>query len=233
MTTYLSIQLEAEIFTQTHILIGAAAFARPGRKAIGIAAIAGSVLPDLDVWMMFAVERLRGLSSCEIFHFRYWEPPWTQLQAIMSSLPLWIGAFVLALIAMSATSGTWRQRFLCTAVFAAATVLHLSIDFTLHHDDARAQFQPITDWVFRSPVSYWDPAHFGRFVMPMEMALGIFLAGMIALRFRKRSALIGSTMLCMFYLVTLAALTVGTTEHDRGPGSCSGNSNLAQAFPGR
>ncbi len=230
MTTYLSISQEAEIFTQTHILIGAAIFARPEQKAISIAAIAGSVVPDLDVWVMFAVERLRGLSSCEIFHFRYWEQPWTILQASMSSLPLWTAVLVLALIATFATTGTWRRRSVCAAVFTAAVVLHLTIDFLLHHDDARAQFQPFTDWVFRSPVSYWDPAHFGWIVMPIEIALGIVLAGMIVLQFRTRSARVGTAMLCTFYAVSLAALTVGTSEHDRSPGSCSKNSEIADAF---
>ena len=42
------------------------------------------------------------------------------------------------------------------ALFSAALV-HLTLDFPLHNDDARAHFWPLTNWKFTSPVSYWDP----------------------------------------------------------------------------
>lgn len=180
---------------------------------------------------MFIVERLRGISGCEIFHFRYWEPPWTTLQSAMSSLPLWSGALALTWVAAAKTTGAWKQRSVNAAVFTSAIVLHLVIDFLLHRDDARAQFQPISDWVFRSPVSYWDPAHFGWIVMPMEMVLGLFLASLIIQRFRTRSTRMGTAMLCALYAVSLAALTVGTAEHDRGPGSCSRNAYIGSDLP--
>ena len=54
-----------------------------------------------------------------------------------------------------------------------AAMLHLVLDFGLHHDDGRAHFWPISDWIFQSPVSYWDPAHYGNWVGPIEIVLAL------------------------------------------------------------
>ena len=54
-----------------------------------------------------------------------------------------------------------------------AALLHLGLDFLLHNDDGRAHFWPITNWIFASPVSYWDPDHYGNIVGPIEIALSL------------------------------------------------------------
>jgi len=54
-----------------------------------------------------------------------------------------------------------------------AALFHLALDFPLHNDDARAHFWPVTNWKFISPVSYWDPKHFGHIVGPIEVGMVI------------------------------------------------------------
>ena len=63
----------------------------------------------------------------------------------------------------------WFRHALGIA-FAAAGLLHLALDFPLHNDDARRHFWPISDWVFESPLSYWDSAHHAAWVAPFGLA---------------------------------------------------------------
>ena len=60
--------------------------------------------------------------------------------------------------------------------FLSACLLHSLIDVVTHFDDGPVLFFPF-DWSFRfsSPVSYWDPQHFGRQFMVFEAALDLFL----------------------------------------------------------
>ena len=61
----------------------------------------------------------------------------------------------------------WRGWSFLT-VAASAGLLHLAMDFFLHAGDGRPQFWPISDWVFHSPVSYWDSAHHALWVAPVS-----------------------------------------------------------------
>ncbi|MEL7462988.1 MAG: metal-dependent hydrolase [Pseudomonadota bacterium] len=156
------------MMTQTHILVGAALFARPGARWAGPAAFAGAIAPDLDVFVMWIAERMQGVSSCVIFRDRFWESPWTEVQAVSNSAPLWA---LIALIGFLV-----RGRSIALLAFGATGLLHIVGDFFLHADDARAHLQPFTGWRFFSPVSYWDPAYFGRTAMAVEAVAGAGLA---------------------------------------------------------
>jgi hypothetical protein len=54
-----------------------------------------------------------------------------------------------------------------------AGLLHLFFDLALHHNDGRAHFWPISSWIFESPLSYWDPRHYGNVVGPLEVAASL------------------------------------------------------------
>ena len=60
--------------------------------------------------------------------------------------------------------------------FLAGCGLHTLFDIPLHHDDGPRIFYPFSDYIFRSPVSYWDPNHFGNIVMLFE---GFWIAAML------------------------------------------------------
>ncbi len=68
--------------------------------------------------------------------------------------------------------------------FFGAGLLHLAFDLPLHHEDARRHFWPISDAVFRSPVSYWDPRHYGHIAAPVEVMLCLALSVVLWRRFQ-------------------------------------------------
>lgn len=208
------------MFTQTHLLVGAAIFARPGRPALALAGLMGALVPDSDVWAMFVVERLQGASGCEVFHYRYWEQPWTTLQMLLNAIPAYLVLITLGLASLLPPGVCSRRIALIVIVFASSALLHVGIDFLLHHDDARAQWMPLTDWIFRSPVSYWDPRYYGRIFMTFEMGLGIALAVLIGLRFRSGRVWAAVALLSLGYAGSIAAGLVSGDDHVRGPGSC-------------
>jgi len=70
---------------------------------------------------------------------------------------------------------------LCSAV-----LLHLVLDFGFHHDDGRAHFWPITNWIFESPVSYWDPRHYGTLVGGLEVFVALLCCVVLWRRFTGR-----------------------------------------------
>lgn len=195
------------MLTHTHILIGAALFARPGARAVAAAAAAGSVIPDLDVATMWIVERANGVSSHVIFRDRFWESPWVEMQAVFNSAPLW-ALFALCGLALSGRRGA-------LFAFGAAGFLHVVGDFLLHADDARAHLQPFTSWRFYSPISYWDPAKSGRIVGAVEAAAGLALVVLLWRRFigwRVRGAL---SLTAALYVAGLGATLAYTGEgHD-------------------
>jgi hypothetical protein len=66
--------------------------------------------------------------------------------------------------------------------FLLACGLHSFVDVLTHYDDGPLLFWPL-NWSLRfsSPVSYWDPAHYGSIFAPFELALVIALTGYLML----------------------------------------------------
>ncbi|WP_298847295.1 cobalamin biosynthesis protein CobQ [uncultured Ruegeria sp.] len=148
--------------TPAHLLIGAAAFARPPQGRILWAALAGALLPDLSLYLMAGVSLfVLGIPEQVVFGQLYFSPAWQTVFAIDNSFILWGLAFLLAV---------WRG-WCVLAVGAAAGLLHLATDFLLHAGDGRPQFWPLSNWVFYSPVSYWDSDYHALWVAPMSAAI--------------------------------------------------------------
>lgn len=122
--------------------------------------------------------RVNGRTPHQIFGYDYRDPFWQTVFSVDNSIPLWA-----ALTALAA----WR-RWPVLLAFAGAALVHVLLDLPLHHNDGRAHFQPFTDWVFESPVSYWDPAHYGWLVGPLEGLLCLALGVILWRRFRSRVA---------------------------------------------
>jgi hypothetical protein len=68
--------------------------------------------------------------------------------------------------------------------FAGAGLLHAVADFFTHNDDAGCQLWPLTDWVFRSPVSYWDPRDVCNQFAMFELGLVVVLTAFLCWRMR-------------------------------------------------
>lgn len=169
----------------------------PGLRRAAAAALAGGLAPDLSVMVMIGWERLVNQRSWEmIFGYDYRDPFWQGVFAVDNSIPLWAG---LALAA-------WAARRRSLAIFAAAGLVHVLCDLPLHHEDARAQLFPVSDWVWRAPLSYWDPARHAGIVAPLEALLAGLCAAALWRRFAGKGARIGLALLAALELSATGAV---------------------------
>lgn len=162
--------------TPAHMIFGAAAFGRPGQPRVTAAAILGSFLPDLSLFLMVGFSiYIQGIDRGTVFGQLYYSDLWQRIFAVDNSFLVWSGIFAI---------GYFAKRPIVTA-FAAAGLLHLTFDFMLHNQDARMQFWPLSDWIFRSPFSYWDPNYYGGVIGPAEIILSVLLCGLMLWRFKS------------------------------------------------
>lgn len=160
--------------TPAHLIFAAAAFARPFDRRRTFAALTGALAPDLSLYVMVGVSLyVLNLSPHYVFDTLYFSDAWQRVFAVDNSFLVWGAAFGLA----------WVMGARNAMVFAASGLMHLAFDFPLHHDDGRPHFWPVSDWVFQSPVSYWDRAHHAGIVGPIEMALSLLFCLILMRRF--------------------------------------------------
>lgn len=182
--------------TPAHLIMGAAAFAKPGAPWVTLAAIAGAIAPDLSLYLMAGWHLLiLGTSPRIVFDELYFSDLWQQVFAIDNSFFLW-GALLLAGLA---TKRSWL------IAFGGAGLLHIAFDFSLHHDDGRMHFWPLSNWIFESPVSYWDRNHYGDIVGPLEMALSLIL---LVVLWRRFQAMIPRAIIFAAALMQLAPVFI-------------------------
>lgn len=115
------------------------------------ALLVGAILPDAPMFLFFAVVKLAGYGSREIWQQLYFDASWQWFFDIFNSAPLFLG------IAWWA----WRRKHPWWLLMAGSALLHIACDFPLHHEDAHRHGLPLTQYRFESPISYWDPKHFG------------------------------------------------------------------------
>ncbi|GFE63426.1 cobalamin biosynthesis protein CobQ [Litoreibacter roseus] len=165
--------------TPAHLIFGAAAFARPNDWKINCAAILGAFAPDASLYAMAGWHlRVLGTPPEVVFRELYYSDAWQSVFAVDNSFFVWGALLALALY--------FRRS--AGIAFAGAGLLHLALDFPLHHDDGRMHFWPVSTWVFESPVSYWDRAHYGDIIGPIEIAVSLLLLGLLWRRFRSAIA---------------------------------------------
>ena len=182
--------------TPAHLIFAAAAFARPHERRRTIAALAGALAPDFSLYLMagFALFVMQ-LSPSYVFDTLYFSDGWQMVFKIDNSFILWGGGLALA----------WWFQSSTAMVFAAAGLLHLAFDFPLHHDDGRAHFWPLSDWVFRSPLSYWDNRHYGGIIGPIEILISFAFCVLLFFRF---GSLWSRALICMAGLMQLSPIII-------------------------
>ncbi|MEM1160703.1 MAG: cobalamin biosynthesis protein CobQ [Pseudomonadota bacterium] len=147
----------------------------------------GSILPDLSLYLMGGTALFfLQIPAERVFGELYFSDRWQTVFAIDNSFILW-GLCLLIALAL-------RYRLL--VAFAGAGLLHLALDFPLHNDDARRHFWPVSDWVFESPLSYWDSAHHAGFVAPLGLILVLISAVVVWRRWREGWVRAGVLLAC-------------------------------------
>ena len=142
------------------------------RPETGVPLAIGACVPDAPIFAFYAYQKLwRGMGEDWIWSEGYYLASWQAFFDVFNSLPL-------ILIGLLAARALGRAGF--TAFFASMGI-HVLGDWPLHHDDAHRHLFPFSDWRFESPVSYWDPAHYGSIVAPLE-ALLVIAGGLFLMR---------------------------------------------------
>lgn len=161
--------------TIAHMVIASAALARQDTPKRNWAVLGGAFISDASMFVFFAWSRLQGWSGDETWNVRYWTEPWQTFGAASNSFVLFGALLALAV---------W-QKWSRWAVFTAAALFHIALDFPLHADDAHRHFWPLSDWRFVSPISYWDPAQNGLIGGAIETVSSLLAAGILWWRFRR------------------------------------------------
>lgn len=152
--------------------------------------LVGSVLPDLALALLTAGyvianagARWRNLGAdglMDSYHALYFNNPLWILSHNLFHAPFVIAVLFLVSVLAERRGLRWAPAVRWLAVGLA---LHSAIDILTHHDDGPLLFFPF-DWRYRfpSPVSYWDPARFGRAFTVFEYGLDLLVAAYFAVK---------------------------------------------------
>ncbi|MEO0437030.1 MAG: cobalamin biosynthesis protein CobQ [Pseudomonadota bacterium] len=162
--------------TPAHLILGAAALAHEKRRGSVSAALSGAMAPDLSLYLLVGWHILVVGTPAElVFRDFYYSEKWQAIFAVDNSVFIWLALLLLA----SFRGWLWLK------VCSVSALLHIALDLPLHSGDGRPHFWPLSDWVFASPVSYWDERYYGWLVGPMEVVLCAGLTLILFKRFRS------------------------------------------------
>lgn len=173
-----------------------------------VAAIFGALAPDATLFVMWGIAKAQGVADELIWSEWYYSDFWQQLSAISNSIPVYLAiacASVCIALSQRKYGSAYRSDIHADSrmqsrmplgthpylrrplfVFSAAALLHVITDLPLHHNDGHPHFWPFSDWIFSSPVSYWDPAHHGRVWSVIEIALALAMILVLWIRWPSR-----------------------------------------------
>ena len=149
--------------TPAHVAASLFVWPKETRWIDASAIVAGAVLPDISMFFFYGYQKSIGTDESEIWGTLYFEENWQYFFDVFNSIPV---AIVLFLVFRSLKI-RWAQ------LLTASACLHMLCDLPVHHDDGHRHFLPISNWRFESPVSYWDPEHFGLVFAALELTLAI------------------------------------------------------------
>jgi hypothetical protein len=183
--------------TQSHWLMTAWLNQALQRRQVRVqsrAFLFGSILPDVPFWLLTVVGEIyytwfartpTGESPMVYLHFRLYftDPVW-----IISHNLFHAPIILLALLLAGWVGVLVGQRWGASLFwFVCGAGLHSLIDIVTHNTDGPLLFFPF-DWTYRfpSPVSYWEPAHYGSIFMPLELALDLWLVIYLLVLWRRQ-----------------------------------------------
>jgi hypothetical protein len=173
--------------TQSHVIMGAVLMGQGVPRKAWAGAL-GGITPDIPMLLIVIALKLAGTPDRVIFGELYWQNWWQICNAIGHNAWLWGGLTLLGLYMRDRLSTSVRgfDGWTTVSLFAGSALLHTAIDFLCHREDAHMSFWPVTRWKFMSPVSYYDPQHFGMWFSLFEATLGLLLAVLLYRQFKSR-----------------------------------------------
>jgi hypothetical protein len=156
-----------------------------GIRRLNVVLFSGALVPDLSIFLFFTWYTLVEPTPQKVIWGKlYFRSGWQMLFNAFHSFPIWICAW-----------GIFRAlKKPRAALFSLSALLASAEDFFLHHNDAHAHFFPFSDYRFISPVSYWNPAHYGVYASVAELIL-VTLASFWV--FRRLETRWGKWVLCL------------------------------------
>ncbi len=193
--------------TPAHAALNLLVLGRTERDALPVAI--GAIAPDLPMLVFYAWERLvRGVPESAIWSQRYFDPGWQTVFDTSHSIPLLLIGLALVYVTSRVAGRTGQsgpQRFI--GLFLGSMVIHALADLPLHREDAHRHFFPLSDWRFVSPVSYWDPRHFGVYAGIGEIVLVVGASIFLYRRYRGRGRWIIGVLGAVYALFVLFAIS--------------------------
>ena len=147
--------------TPAHAVLNLLLLARDKDHRVKAAVVGGALIPDLAIVVFYAWQLLLGTAENQIWSQEYYRPIWQAWIDVFNSVPLIVLAMLLC----------WHFRRYVLLALLASMLLHVFGDLPLHHDDAHRHFFPFSDWRYSSPISYWDPEHYGNQASLVEFSL--------------------------------------------------------------
>lgn len=194
-------QRNKRLNTQTHVLMACAVLVpaaptllhgwtpRWQYRAAALAAIVGALIPDASLFFMWGLAKFQGVPESVIWSEWYYSEQWQHIGALTNSIPVFT---VVAVFSMAIRQSLHREhtqlRGCCAllAICAVAALLHALTDLPLHRNDGHPHFWPLSNWVFASPVSYWDRNHYGHYWTVFEWVLATVFIVLLWRRFKNR-----------------------------------------------
>jgi hypothetical protein len=164
-----------------------------------LAFVAGGLIPDLPTYAFFFVNTfLLGTSQQLMWDTLYFDSAWSPFITLSHSLILWPIILLVAVIL--------KKNLL--KYFTVSALLHVVLDFFVHHDDAYRHFWPLTDWKFFSPLSYYDPKHYGNWVGAIDSILIIGLLLWLTTIYTKNTKLqyVSGSLIVLYVVMNVVSL---------------------------
>lgn len=148
--------------TPSHAIINLVLLTKPQLPQANLAIVIGGILPDIPIFIFyFWAKFIARLPEAKIWSEAYYQPLIQNLVAIFHSIPLAIIGLLIS----------YYFGWEILQVIYISLVLHSLLDLPVHNDDAHRHFFPFSNYRFISPISYWDPKHYGSIVALIEILL--------------------------------------------------------------
>ncbi len=182
--------------TQSHVILNIAFLSKRGKPYLHSYAFLGAVIPDIPIFIFFAVETfIFQTSQRDMWGSRYFMEAWQNFFDVFNAVPL-----ILILLGI----GYYLMHSERVTVVAWSMLIHCAFDFLTHHDDGHHHLFPLSDFIFASPVSYWDSNYHAGIFRVVEcvgiLAASIYLFPRLKTRLGRGALVVINVLLLASFL---------------------------------
>jgi hypothetical protein len=161
-------------------------------RCVNVVLFSGAAVPDVAIFVFFIWYTLFDPIPQRVMWSEYaFLVEWQFVFSMFHSFPLWVITSIAFLLLKMPRS----------ALFCLAVLLSALQDFLVHHDDGHGHFFPFSDYRFESPISYWDPAHYGWYASAAEV---ILVLGASVWAYRRLETRWGKSFLVLTFVSLVA-----------------------------